>query len=173
MVVAVSETKKNKGALGWIASFVVLVAVTVFIGPGRIAAGSSHSALPADQAKMEWKKAKDKFLIEVKRLSQNPALSEQEKEVIRNIEKSWKGYDISFQKYVLASTKESFQLIGIWLGVLTALVVIGGGIFLLRDARKSSVVQVTLPGGGPSYAELAAQAEEIKKALAELRTLME
>lgn len=122
---------------------------------------------------MEWKKAKDKFLIEVRRLSQNPALSEQEKEVIRNIEKSWKGYDISFQKYVLASTKESFQWIGIWLGVLTGLVVIGGGILLVRNGRKSSAGHLTSPVTGPSYAELAAQAEEIKKALAELQSLME
>jgi len=163
---------KAGSILGWTGSFLVLVAVIIFIGPKRIATASARPAFPADQAKIEWKKAKDKFLTEVKKLSQSPTLSEQEKELIRNIEQSWKGYDVSFQKYVLASTREYLVFLTVWLGILTGVVAVGGGILILRRRPKSPYGKISGILNGTSNEELVRQAQEIQKALIELKSLM-
>jgi hypothetical protein len=158
----------------WIASFFVLAAITVFIGPNRVSAVSPNRYLIASQAKTEWKKAKDKFLTEVKKLSQSPSLSEQEKEVIRNIEQSWNGYDISFQKYVLASTKEGFWILSMWLGILTALIVLLTTVFI-TERKKNQVVRQPSPSAaaGASFDDLVKQAEELQRALVEIKSLMD
>jgi hypothetical protein len=54
--------------------------------------------------KGDWKKATDKFLMEVKRLSRNPVLGENERQTINKIEKNWNGYLFSFRKYILSGT---------------------------------------------------------------------
>jgi hypothetical protein len=53
-----------------------------------------------------WKKPKDKFLKELKRLSQTPGLGEQERQIIRSIESAWRNYDISFRKYIMAQNSD-------------------------------------------------------------------
>lgn len=53
-------------------------------------------------ASNDWKKAQDKFLAEVKKLSQIESLGEQEREIINTITESWKEYEVSFQRYILA-----------------------------------------------------------------------
>ena len=63
---------------------------------GSLAIGSS------DLAENVWKKAKDKFLSAVRKLSQNSALDDTERQVIQSIQKSWKGYETSFNKAVIA-----------------------------------------------------------------------
>jgi len=60
----------------------------------------------AEQTVDVWKKAKDKFLKEIKRLSQTPGLGEAERNIVRDIEDSWKNYDISFRKYILARNED-------------------------------------------------------------------
>jgi hypothetical protein len=158
----------------WIASFVVLATITIFIGPKRVSAVSPHRGLAAGEAKTEWKKAKDRFLIEVKKLSQCPALSEREKEIIRNIEQSWNGYDISFQKYVLASTKQGFWLLSMWLGILTALIVLLATVVVV-SRRKTPAAQPHPQGPAPGFSldDLMKQAEGLQQALMEIKTLMD
>jgi len=50
----------------------------------------------------DWKTAKDKFLAEVKKLAQNPALGAKDREIVDTIRNSWKGYEISFNRKILA-----------------------------------------------------------------------
>ena len=50
----------------------------------------------------DWKTAKDKFLAEVKKLSQSPVLGVKEREVVETIQNSWKDYEVSFNRRILA-----------------------------------------------------------------------
>jgi hypothetical protein len=56
----------------------------------------------AELASNDWKKAKDKFLSEVNKLSQTESLGERERQMIKTIQDSWKEYDVSFRRYILA-----------------------------------------------------------------------
>ncbi len=154
----------------WITSFMVLVAGIVFIGPVSVSPVSHPRGPAVDQAKMEWKKAKDKFLIEVKKLSQNPALTEKEKEMIRTIEKSWKGYDISFQKYVMAALNENRRPIILWLEILTGLVGLLAGAFLLGKRRSLSARPVR---GDTCLEDLARQATQLQQTVLDIKGLIE
>ncbi len=165
---------KNRGMYWWIASFFGLAAVTVFIGPKKVSAVSPSRGLVADQAKAEWKKAKDKFLNEVKKLSQCPSLTEQEREIIRTIEQSWNGYDISFQKYVLATTKQGFWILSMWLGILTALIVLLSTVFIVsRKKNPSTQRHPQGPASRSSLDDLMKQAEDLQLALVEIKGLMD
>ncbi|NLE28305.1 MAG: hypothetical protein GX629_01390 [Phycisphaerae bacterium] len=57
-------------------------------------------------ASNDWKKAKDKFLAEVKKLSQVDSLGEREKQIIEAITESWREYEVSFRRYILAMSAE-------------------------------------------------------------------
>jgi len=69
------------------------------------------SPLAADQKSDVWKKAKDRFIKELKRLSQTPGLTKQERETIQNIENSWQNYDITFRKYIIVQKSDCNTLI--------------------------------------------------------------
>lgn len=61
-----------------------------------------------------WNLAKDKFLSEVRKLSQTSSLNEMEKRLIRSIQEAWKGYDASFHKYILAANGPINQQPAAW-----------------------------------------------------------
>jgi len=63
--------------------------------------------LSGPQAAGNWKKAKDKFLSEIRKLSQTRGLGEKERQLIQSIEEAWKNYDISFQWKTLANNTTS------------------------------------------------------------------
>jgi hypothetical protein len=63
--------------------------------------------------------------------------------------------------------------LSIWLGALTGVVMIGGGILIFRRVKYAADRKYSTLFTGLSHEELVKQAEEIKKALSDLKTLME
>jgi hypothetical protein len=55
-----------------------------------------------EYASNDWKTAKDKFLAEVKRLAQSPMLGNKERAIVDSIQDAWKGYEVSFNRRILA-----------------------------------------------------------------------
>jgi hypothetical protein len=70
--------------------------------------------LSVELASNDWKKAKDKFLSEVKKLSQTASLGEGERQVIKTIEESWKEYEVSFHRYILAFQSKDYADRAVW-----------------------------------------------------------
>ena len=94
----------------------VLGLILGFIGLWHVNSAMQSS----EQAFGGWKRAKDNFLLEVKKMSQTPDQSDQEKRLIRSIENSWKGYDAYFHNYVFArmlQTEQSMRQAKLWLFV--------------------------------------------------------
>jgi alkylated DNA nucleotide flippase Atl1 len=50
----------------------------------------------------DWKTAKDKFLSEVNKLAKYPGLGENDRKIVDTIRNSWKGYEMSFNRQILA-----------------------------------------------------------------------
>jgi vacuolar-type H+-ATPase subunit I/STV1 len=156
----------------------------------------------AGQVSNDWKKAKDKFLAEVKKLSQTQTLDENEKALIDAIRNAWQGYEVSFTRRTMALLETSLsrademaqaslqQTIaradrGLIFAIILATLV-GSGIVLIiaRDVRRrlkqvhNQLEIATQPKREEARSEeagqdeLKTQAEELKNALAELAVLI-
>lgn len=131
-----------------------------------------------NQAATDWKKAKDKFLSEVKKLAQTPSLSEKEKRIIQSIENSWAGYDVSFQKYILArnglaksSLRQSVQKTRLLLEILIALAAVLGGVTIGAVLREISHQIDTIPSH-KTCDNLADPEDQIKDEIRNLASLL-